>query len=226
MTRSADNIEAVARKLGSLVDDVVFVGGAVIALLITDPAAGGERQTDDVDLIVGTADRPAYYRFCEALRARGFIEDPDGPACRWRIGGIKVDVMPPIAAILGFSNRWYAGALATASRQRIGAVEVSVVSAPLALATKLAAFEGRGGGDFAASHDLEDVLHLIDGRPDLIEEVRSSDPDLREYVADRFTGLLADDAFLRAVPGHLLPDSASQARLSTILERLRALASR
>jgi hypothetical protein len=45
------------------------------------------------------------------LRSLGFSEDPDGPVCRWRIAGIKIDFMPPIEAIPGFTNRWYPAAL-------------------------------------------------------------------------------------------------------------------
>jgi hypothetical protein len=32
------------------------------------------------------------------------------------------------------------------------------------VATKLEAFASRGGGDFLTSHDLEDVLNIVDGR--------------------------------------------------------------
>jgi hypothetical protein len=41
------------------------------------------------------------------LRSLGFEEDvsEDAPVCRWRIGGIALDVMPTDAEILGFSNK-------------------------------------------------------------------------------------------------------------------------
>jgi hypothetical protein len=38
-TQNIELIKHVAKKLGSLRDEVVFVGGAVAELLITDPAA-------------------------------------------------------------------------------------------------------------------------------------------------------------------------------------------
>jgi len=38
--------------------------------------------------------------------------------------------------------------------------------------------------------------------------------------------LLATDAFSDALPGYLLPDAASQARIGLILKRLQALARR
>jgi hypothetical protein len=42
----------VAKCLGHLTEKTVFVGGMIRGLLITDPAAGAARATDDVDLIV------------------------------------------------------------------------------------------------------------------------------------------------------------------------------
>ena len=86
----------VAQRLGPLRERVVFVGGMVRGLLITDAAASPFRPTDDVDLIVGVASRVAYNQLSKELRARGFREDtePGASLCRWTVGGIKVDVMP------------------------------------------------------------------------------------------------------------------------------------
>lgn len=44
-----------------------------------------------------------------------------------------------------------------------GGIEIRLVSAPYFLGTKLEAFLGRGDGDFMGSHDLEDVVSLLDG---------------------------------------------------------------
>lgn len=61
--------ESAAAALGPLVDgDVVFVGGATIALWTTDQAASDFRPTDDVDVIVEVASRSEYYRFEDRLR--------------------------------------------------------------------------------------------------------------------------------------------------------------
>lgn len=46
-------LETVAQNLGAdLLEQFVFVGGAVAGLLITDPAMPGIRPTEDVDLVV------------------------------------------------------------------------------------------------------------------------------------------------------------------------------
>jgi hypothetical protein len=83
-----------ARLMGDLADEVAFVGGASVALLLSDPAAPDVRPTLDVDVIVEAATRAAYYRVADRLRARGFAEDMD-VVCRWRHGALVLDVMPP-----------------------------------------------------------------------------------------------------------------------------------
>ena len=91
-------------------------------------------------------------------------------------------------------------------------------------ATKLVAFHGRGGGDIAGSHDLEDLIAVIDGRPELVGEVVDAADDVRGYIAAEIQRLLDMRAFRDALPGFLLPDTASQARLPLLLDRLRDLA--
>lgn len=109
----------VAEHLGdALRAQLVFVGGAVAGLLVTDPASPSIRPTEDVDLVCSALALADYYRLGAQLRERGFMEDarPGAPACRWRIGTLAVDVMPARADILGFSNRWYPLAVETAQR--------------------------------------------------------------------------------------------------------------
>ena len=206
---------------------MVFVGGCATGLLITDKGAGGVRATFDVDAIAEITSYPEYARFAERLRGVGFAEDMSkgSPLCRWTHGPVILDVMPLDPKILGFSNRWYKEALAAAE---VHALELSLqirsITAPYFLATKLEAFKGRGRGDFIASHDLEDVLAVIDGRPELLEEVRSSPDDLRAYLALEFATLLRTPRFLDAIAGHLLPDAASQSRIPILLRRIQEFA--
>jgi hypothetical protein len=133
--------------------------------------------------------------------------------------------MPTNPDILGFGNRWYAPALTASEAMGLpsGAM-IRVVTAPYFLATKLEAFDGRGNGDFLQSHDIEDLVAVVDGRPELADEVARAEPLLCDHLAGRFAELLRSAAFLDALPGHLPPDSASQARLPLLLERLRAIA--
>lgn len=221
-------MELVAERLGArLHEQMVFVGGAVTGLLITDPGQPAIRPTEDVDLIVHATALSDYQKIEAALRERGFINDMSGdaPICRWRIGEVKVDVMPTVEEILGFTNRWYPHALATAEKTSLpSGTRIRLVTAPVFLATKFEAFDDRGGMDYLFSHDLGDLIAVVDGRDELIDECRTASAILRSYLRERFGQLLATPAFIDALPGHLPGDAASQARFPDLLDKLRHLA--
>ena len=101
-------LEAVVAGLGTLTDEMVFVGGCVTGLLITDAAAPDIRATTDVDALVEVVSVHEYHQLSAALRARGFVEDqsPEAPIARWRHGSKVFDVMPTDASVLGFGNEW------------------------------------------------------------------------------------------------------------------------
>jgi hypothetical protein len=220
-------LASVAERLGSLCDEMVFLGGCATGLLITDPATPMVRATTDVDVIVEVLSRADWYALGERLRDAGFMEDTtDGaPICRWVIGDLKLDVMPVEASVLGFGNRWYAEAIRQAARAKLpnGSV-IRHVSAPCFLATKLEAFKGRGKGDFLLSHDLEDCVAVIDGRSSIVEEVSNVSHELREALVDEIRHLLSDVRFAEAIAGYLPPDRISQARAQIITQRLAGIA--
>jgi hypothetical protein len=188
------------------------------------PGAAPVRATHDVDAIVAAASYGELIKLENNLRQLGFRESiEDGaPRCRWINDDLILDFMPTDPAILGFSNRWYRPALENAQRTRIGEYEIRVITAPYFLATKLEAFHGRGENDFS-SHDLEDIVTVIDGRPELVDEVHLVPADLQKYLSDEFGALLSNRNFLEALPSHLLPDAASQQRLGLVLKRMKQL---
>ncbi|WP_197722158.1 hypothetical protein [Sulfuriflexus mobilis] len=213
-------------QLGELADEMVFLGGCATGLLITDPAAPPIRVTRDVDAIVQVVSRADYYQLSEKLRARGFTEDisDDAPICRWVADNIILDVMPIDTQILGFGNKWYAPAAANA--KLIGlptGKKISMVSAPYFLITKLEAFDGRGGGDYLASHDIEDIIAVLDGRPAIVDEVKQAESNLAKELSERFQGLLQDSRFVESVSGHMPTDETSQARVIVILDIMKSI---
>lgn len=159
------------------------------------------------------------------MRKLGFRESQEegAPRCRWLSDDLILDVMPTDPAILGFSNRWYPPALENAQWFDIGQHRIRIINAPYFLATKLEAFHNRGKDDMQVSHDLEDVITVIDGRPELLSEISTSPRELRQYLAEELKNLLSNTHFLDAVPGYLLPDSASQQRISIVLNRIQQI---
>ena len=220
-------LTSVARLLSPLLGDLVFVGGCTTALLITDTAAAEVRPTYDVDAIAEITSYSDYEKFSERLRQLGFAADQSegAPICRWSHGDMRLDVMPIDEKILGFSNRWYKPAMESAQTvQLANDLSIRVVTAPLFLGTKLEAFKGRGKNDCFASHDLEDIIAVIDGRTSLLDEILHAPKELKVYLAREIQKLLGRQEFMDALPGYLLPDPASQARLGKLLKTLRIIA--
>jgi hypothetical protein len=183
----------VAEGLGERADDFVFVGGAVTGLLVTDPLAPPPRPTGDVDVVVDITSYAELDDLRHYLRSRGFGEDPSGPICRWRLEGLRVDVMPARDPNpFGFSNRWYMSAIAAArSIEILPGRAIRVISAVHFLATKLDAFDDGRRGDVIASHDIEDVIAVIDGRPAIVDEIDQTDDDVATFTRERIGALLA-----------------------------------
>jgi hypothetical protein len=196
---SADLLETAAAALGPLLSEVVFLGGTSIHLWLSDPAAPAARATDDVDVISAITTRADYYRLGERLRERGFSEASDSNViCRWRHleTGLLLDVMPQEESVLGFSNPWYQHAIETATElQLTSETMIRAATPPSIIATKLAAWKGRGGGDMLRSLDLHDILVLIDGRPELPDEIAAETKVLQSYVAGELGGVRKDPYF-------------------------------
>lgn len=225
-TSNIERLTETVRRLGPLAGQMVFVGGSTTALFITDAAAADVRETLDIDAIVATT-RAGYAHLTEALNGRGFFEDTTegAPICRFRSGELILDVMPTDEQVLGFSNPWYLPAIEHAEILSLaGGLQVRTITAPYFLATKLVAFQGRGEGDYSFSHDISDVISILDGRAEVVEEIRQSGVEVKSFLAQTARDLLMTPAFTDTLTYHLLPDSASQAREGLILARLRLIA--
>lgn len=212
----------VTQQLDPLGLNYAFVGGSIVEFLLDRPELTPMRPTDDLDVIVEVMANRRYSDLEVILRQAGFQHDmiPGAPLCRWRLDGLIVDVMPTEGALLGLNTAWFAEALATANPRRILGVDVPLISAVAFLATKLTAFADRGDGDYYGSHDLEDIITVIDGRASIVAEITEAAPELRAYVVERIKALSAQPAFQEALAGHLPSDGASQGRLPMLRKRL------
>jgi len=223
---NAQMLAAAVEKLVPLLDRIVFVGGCATGLLITDPGASPVRPTLDVDAIIDLASYAQFADLENRLQDLGFQPShaEGAPICRWTHQDLVLDLMPTDSSILGFSNRWYHMALQNSETTRIGTHKIRLITAPYFLATKLEALHGRGQHDYRLSRDLEDIVTVINGRPEIVNEVQETEDRLRQYLSDQLSTLLADRNFMEALPGHLLPDAASQQRLRIVLHRIEQIA--
>lgn len=198
-------LQNVAHQLQALREQVVFLGGCTTAIFITDQAAPDVRYTLDVDCIVDVISSAHYHQLEKQLRAYGFKQSMDDEViCRWHYEDMIVDIMPTDEKILGFSNRWYKQAIVFAQDYYFpNQLSVKVTTAPYFLATKLEAFKGRGNRDYFASHDFEDIVSVMDGRVELMEELAQADLAVRDYLSDAFAEIITHRGFHDALPGHL-----------------------
>lgn len=103
-------LEEAARRLSPFLDEIVFVGGVTLGLLITDEVAAPIRGTTDVDVIAEILTYTDYVVFSERLRKAQFAEDLH-VTCRWHHGTLTLDVLALNKEVLGFTNIWYEAAL-------------------------------------------------------------------------------------------------------------------
>jgi len=220
------NLETMARVLGELRNEVVVIGGAVVELLTSDPGANIVRATEDVDVIVEVKTVIDFYKLESRLRDLGLRQDMTSNFIgRWLTTDLILDVMPDDATILGFSNHWYRSAIEFAKTQILpSGLEIRVIDAPHFIATKLDAFLTRGKSDMRLSHDFEDIISVINGRPELQDEIKLSVPPLKEHLADQFSELLKRSEVLEAVEGALAGYENAFERAEIVIRRMKVIA--
>lgn len=165
----------------------------------------------------------AFHQLENELAERGFAREMTSEViCRWvhRESGLLLDLMPVDDTLLGFTNSWNAYAVQSAESVEIAeGVRIRLPSAVAFVATKLEAFAIRGKGDILASHDLEDVLNVVNGREQLAEEMAGAPASLRAFVARTIAGLPAQPDFMNVLPGLI----AESERAGVVLARLRGM---
>lgn len=221
----------VARALGDALDQVVVVGAAAAATYTLGPLAPDIRATEDVDLVIEIRSRVEFDRWIAALELKGVLEhvtDKDAPICRYRLDGVPVDIMPIDASVLGFSNRWYGEALATSARFPIDATTTINVMTPLLfVATKIEAFIDPGrtnSGDYLASHDIEDMLTVLIGIPEIVDQIANGRREVHTFIRSKLRSFLDRPDFRDTVAGQF-PSAVAAAAGREFLHRIERAAS-
>lgn len=193
-------LRAIANAFGDLLPQVVFVGGATVALYATTPQIPTPRPTDDVDCIVDVASYAQFAELEEKLRTRGFRNDAaSGILIRWLWRApdqeilYQVDLTPCNGNVLGQNiNRWYPSGMQHAQPiQLVEGLEIKILDAPHFLATKLEAMYDRAD-DIRLSQDWDDIIYVVEMRASLAAEVAAAPAAVRQFIAESFSALLAN----------------------------------
>jgi len=217
-------LKAIANALSEWKDKVVFVGGATVSLYATKPEALNVRSTDDVDVVVELLSLGAFYKMQERLLELGFRNDMEAKIIsRFLYQGLQVDFMPVDPTILGFSNKWYSNGLKNSIIFNLDNSEViRLFTATYFIASKIEAFKTRGKYDVYGSHDLEDIIFVLDNKDDILDELMKSEAEVLNFVRKEFNSLLQTPSFIEGLIG-LVEQSNQQQRKTRVLQVMERL---
>ena len=216
----------VAQELDSVGLSFAFLGGCAVWLLVDRPDLTDFRPTEDVDVIIEVVTLGELYKLEEQLRVAGFQHDMSegAPICRWIVKECRVDIMPIDSRELGMNSQWFREALESAQLVTVdGTLQAKVITSPLFLATKLAAFQDRGHSDLFGSHDVEDIVTITDGCENIVQQVGNSSPDVRKFIADGFSVIMQHPEFNDALFGHLSAAFGARERVEEVKEKFAAI---
>lgn len=214
-----NNIKVIYRALKELSGKVVFVGGATVSLYADRPSAE-VRPTKDVDILIELLQYRDYTAIKEDLRKKGFINDTEsGVICRYKIDDVIVDIMPTTENPLGFTNTWYEDGFSTAIEYSLEeGLNVRIFKPIYFLASKLEAFNSRGGGDGRTSSDFEDIIFILNNRLAIWHELNAANENVLNYLKNQFNSFLQNIYIEEWISAHL--ESYEQRRVRTILEEM------
>lgn len=198
-------VAEVAKALKELKNQMIFVGGAVVSLYASEPAADEIRPTDDIDLTVKLVNYKSWSDLQDQLSRLGFYPDPFGHAiCSYKYKDIPVDIMPADDSPIGPSNSWYLLGLEDLCSVEVYGEFIQILSAPCYLAAKFEAFNDRGK-DYRTSHDFEDIIFVLDNREKVVGEIENAHPTIKEFLRQQFQKVLQNSVWEEIVSAHLNP---------------------
>lgn len=218
-------IQIVAKALQDLKEDIVFIGGATIALYFEKKPLFEIRPTDDVDCVVELATRNQYYKLEQKLREKGFQNViGSGPLCRWKVGGVTVDIMPTDPALLGFSNIWHKEGIEQARLIALPNKEkIRIFTEPYFLAAKIEAFRGRGENNYRMSSDMEDIITMFNSVPNIADKILQAPISVKKYLQKSFKEMLESQDFHEAIYAHLPERQFQEERKRQLIDKMQKL---
>nr|WP_106184055.1 hypothetical protein [Legionella pneumophila] len=191
-----------ATLLKDLNEHVVYVGGRIVGLLITDVIEDDVRPTYDIDvaLDLGRTDIVAHYSLQKKLESLGF--KPDGNVnCRYVLDDFMIDIMYTDGVLQGINSNWYQAGFDNAIEIQLKDKKIKILNAVYFIATKLEAFTDRAykNNDYWDCKDLEDIINVINGRPELLVEIMNSPKDVVQFISRYFKKLIEDPKWLEAI---------------------------
>lgn len=214
----------IARALEELNDQVIYVGGAVVTLYVNDPAAEDVRPTKDVDISLSLVTLGELEEVRRALQKKGFLQTAeDDIVCRFRYDDISIDVMNTTAIGWAPANPWFASGFAEREAVTIEDQRIFILPLPYFVASKFSAYRDRGNQEPRTSHDVEDIVYVIDNRTDIAEQILAASGNVRSFLKSELVNILHDPLKKEAVFSSL-PFDTRQARFDRMMDVIRTVA--
>ncbi len=213
----------IAKALGELNQEVVFVGGAMVSLYIDDKAAEDIRSTKDIDIAFQITTVGKLEMLRERVIGKGFTQTyEDDVICRFRYDDLLVDVMSTQAVGWAPGNRWFKPGFAKAEYIKLEDIHIKILPLAYFLATKMEAFFDRGIKDLYASHDFEDIVYIFNYTTDLVRQILEADQDVVRYLKECVKKILEDEKILTVIPGYLYFEHVDE-RMEIIIQKLKQI---
>ena len=198
-------VKQIAMELSWLQPSPVFIGGSVLGFYLDAFGRSQLRTTLDVDIIIPAVTTYHLWTQLESqLRKNLWVPAQEGPICRYcSPTGILVDFLPKQPSILGFAGMWYEDISKAPQTVVIDDISIQIAQPAHFLATKIEAFWDRGLQDPMLSHDLEDIISLMDGCTELLSSINNQNPTIRLWIKEKTAFISEQDWFQDAVVGNL-----------------------
>ncbi len=159
----------------------------------------------------------------------GFAPDQRIGAPIWRmrvVDDLLLDVMPLGESIPGHSNRWYSFAMASAVTVTLErGLVIRVASGAAFLTRKWVAFASRGAADPMSSHDLVDVITVVAGRAEIVDDVNVAPAKARTFIRTETIPFLAASWADGILEGNLPHARRVPGLVDAVIRRFQQLAS-
>lgn len=201
--KNEEMIHTIYSGLQNLVNEIVFVGGAIMDIYIDDEAAEPPRETMDVDIVIEAVTQSQYDKLEEKLRMNGFKNVIEGPKCRFQYKNVLMDLMSVNDIPGSITNIWFNDGFQNRIKVSSGNMGIQIFPVEYFIASKLEAFKTRGNNDLFKSHDFEDIIYVLDGNKSIENSLNNSGSKVLNYFKKEFRLLLGNPSLAEAVSGSL-----------------------
>lgn len=218
-------IEKVAQGFGDLNKKVFYLGGSTLSLYVSKYAAAQNRVVGEVDCILGSLALNDYFQWEEWLTERGFVKEEaiNHFQHRWRYEGIPVNILARTRETLAYKYRWLDEGIFHAQSYPIAeGLSIRSFTPAYFIAAKIESFLNKAKGDFRTSEDFEDLMFVLDNRPQIVEELCQSFYEVRNYIQQYFMRFLKDPTLEEGLY-YVLPFGTDELHVNHIRSLLQAI---